>query len=75
MQFANFANISQKSSLRPGPVYDVVMTRKDDSWLVLIDTSECGKLEEGVRLRPFRETGDVAHLTQEVRAANEPRKI
>ena len=44
------------------------MTRKDDSWLVLIDTSECGKLEEGVRLRPFRETGDVAHLTQEVRA-------
>ena len=56
-------------------MYDVVMTRKDDSWLVLIDTSECGKLEEGVRLRPFRETGDVAHLTQEVRAANEPRKI
>ena len=46
------------------------MTRKDDSWLVLIDTSECGKLEEGVRLRPFRETGDVAHLTQEVRVAN-----
>ena len=58
-----------------GPVYDVVMTRKDDSWLVLIDTSECGKLEEGVRLRPFRETGDVAHLTQEVRATNNPRKI
>ena len=48
------------------------MTRKDDSWLVLIDTSECGKLEEGVRLRPFRETGDVAHLTQEVWVANKP---
>ena len=48
------------------------MTRADDSWLVLIDTSECGKLEEGVRLRPFRETGDVAHLTQEVSRVSVP---
>ena len=59
---------SKKNVKRAGPVYDVVMTRADDTWLVLIDTSECGKLEEGVRLRPFRETGDVAHLTQEVSA-------
>ena len=49
-----------------GPVYDVVMTRSaDGGWLVLIDTSESGKLEDGVRLRPFRETGDVKHLTEE----------
>ncbi len=31
----------------------------------MIDTSECGKLDSGVRLRPFRETGDLAPLTKE----------
>jgi tripeptidyl-peptidase-2 len=51
----------------PGPVYDVVMHHTGDHWLVLIDTSESGRLEDAVRLRPFREFGDVAHLTAQDR--------
>ena len=37
-----------------GPVYDVVLFHDGETWVALIDTSECGKLDEGVRLRPYR---------------------
>ncbi len=35
--------------------------------MCLIDTTECGDLSSGLRLRPFRETGDFAPLTKEDR--------
>ena len=50
-----------------GPVYDVVLFHDGQTWVTIIDTSECGKLEAGVRLRPFRETGDLDVLTPEDR--------
>ncbi|TRY75766.1 hypothetical protein TCAL_12592 [Tigriopus californicus] len=50
-----------------GPMYDVVLFHDGDLWNVLIDTSETGELSEGIRLRPFRETGEFAPLTNDDR--------
>ena len=51
-----------------GPIYDVVLFKDDKGlWNVLIDTSESGDLSRGVRLRSFRETGDISPLTKEDR--------
>ncbi len=54
-------------SLDLGPVFDVVLFHDGTHWVCLIDTSECGHLDQGVRLRPYRETGDFAPLTKEDR--------
>jgi tripeptidyl-peptidase-2 len=48
-----------------GPIYDVVLFHDGEYWNAIIDTSECGDLQRGVRLRSFRETGDFAPLTAE----------
>lgn len=65
-----------------GPLYDVVLFKDSQSWVLIIDTSEEGLLEKGVRylyigygccgfcysvfdrLRPYRETGEIAQLTE-----------
>jgi subtilisin family serine protease len=48
-----------------GPVFDVVVFRKDDSWRVVIDSDEDGDLDEEVALRGFKESGDWAVLGDE----------
>jgi hypothetical protein len=32
-----------------GPIYDVVLFHDGKSWVAIIDVSECGDLEKGVR--------------------------
>jgi len=46
-----------------GPIYDVLAFHDGNHWNVVIDTSEEGDLEHGVRLRPYSETRDFAALT------------
>ncbi|QQP38425.1 Uncharacterized protein FKW44_018993, partial [Caligus rogercresseyi] len=48
----------------PGPIYDVVLFHDGQYWTCIVDTSETGDLENGLKLRSFRETGDYGPLTQ-----------
>ena len=46
-----------------GPLYDVVSFHDGNHWNVVIDTSETGDLEKGVKLRPYSETREFSALT------------
>ena len=48
----------------PGPLFDVVSFFDGNDWTVVIDVSEEGNLEHGgVKLRPFKTSGDYASLS------------
>ena len=45
-------------------MYDIISFHDGNHWNVVIDTSESGDLEKGVKLRPYSETRDFSILTE-----------
>ncbi|MHC5020467.1 MAG: hypothetical protein ACYTGX_10205, partial [Planctomycetota bacterium] len=58
-QKARRADRTAADKADPGPVFDLLLFRSEESWWVVIDTDEDGDLAEETAVRPFGPTGDV----------------